>query len=223
MIAGPLQSGRALRHELLHGGGLLLAQADEGLDPPPLLLQLAVGSPGGEEHGVDRGLEGDFEVLVFEGRPGGLDREPEIQRIEPARLDELRQGGIGVAVAHVQITRGGVGEVVERSPQLGEVDHVDGAVELTPGFENVRHAEGVGGLEVAPLELAVEIVDALLAAHAFGLVAQMPLREATGSQRSRAISAASDGRRRRAQTARNFDQFVDHRRVRSDGLIHDRT
>ena len=72
------------------------------------------------------------------------------------------EGGRGVAVAEVEKAGGGVGEVVERCPQLGEIDHLDGAAELAAAFEDVRHSEGVGGLEVAAFELAIEVVGAVV-------------------------------------------------------------
>jgi hypothetical protein len=77
-----------------------------------------------------------------------------------------------IAVALVEVRRGGEGEIVERGPVLGELDHLDRAVELAAALVDVSHAQGVRGFEVAALELAVEVLDALLAAQPVGLLAQ---------------------------------------------------
>jgi hypothetical protein len=74
-------------------------------------------------------------------------------------------------------------------------------------------AEGVGGFEVAALELAVEIVDALLAADPFGLLAE---GIALGRKRGRDVQQLGrlGGPADRPQATCNLDQPVDHRRMR---------
>ena len=122
-------------------------------------------------------------------------------------------------MTHVEIPRRGIGQVVERGAELGEVDHVDGAFKLTTGLEDVGHPQRAGRLEVAALELAVEVVDSFLAMEAGCL---LPEVRAVRSQRGRDFQKLG-GLGRTAQSAQpscKLDEPGDHRRVRHHGFAH---
>ncbi len=196
-----------------------MAETGEGFHPAPLLILFAFGPPVGEQHAVDGAFEGGFIALGLDGGARGLDREAKIERVEATSLEELVHRRPGIAVAQVEKTGRGVGEVVERRPELGEIDHLDGAGELAAPFEDVGHAQGVGGLEIAPFELAVEVVGAVVGPQPRCLspqTASLRRQRGNGLQQLGRFGRSSH----RVEPARQLDQAFDHRRMWVNRFFH---
>ena len=113
---------------------------------------------GGEEEGVDEGVEGLVEVLQLELDPPGDLGQPAVERIELARLRDLLVRVLPLALRVVEAAQDFEGAVVVGGLELGDLQELDGLRGLVLGHVVLREADVLRGVDLVAGALGIDFV-----------------------------------------------------------------